>query len=171
MRSPNQDEELLMATAANTTKVIELLNAARASELTAILQYMAQHYELENQDYGKLAKYFKTVAIAEMKHAEALADRILFLGGVPTSKPDGTAKKGQTLAEMLATNLGLEAGAVKMYNDSAKACAELLDHVSKDLFESLLADEDGHFDEFQNLQEHAEKLGTAWLAQQTGAGE
>jgi bacterioferritin len=155
----------------NTAKVIELLNAARAGELTAILQYMAQHYELDNQNYGKLAKYFKAVAIAEMKHAELLAERILFLGGVPTSKPDAVAKKGESLAQMLATDIGLEAGAIKMYNDSAKACGELLDHVSKGLFEQLLADEDGHLDEFQNLKEHAENLGAAWLAQQIGAGE
>jgi bacterioferritin len=169
MRAPNQHEESFMSK--DTKKVIELLNAARAGELTAILQYMAQHYELENQDYGKLAKAIKKTAIDEMKHAEALADRILFLGGVPTSKPDGEAKKGQSVSEMLATDEGLETNTIKMYNDSAKACCELLDHVSKDLFEKLLRAEDGHLDEFQNLKEHADKLGDTWLAMQTGAGE
>lgn len=69
-------------------KVIELLNAARSSELTAIAQYMAQHYELEDQDFGKLASKFKEIAITEMKHAEKLAERILFLKGTPTSAPD-----------------------------------------------------------------------------------
>jgi len=152
-------------------KVVELLNAARAGELTAILQYMAQHYELENQDYGKLAKFLKKTAITEMKHAELLADRILFLGGVPTSKPDAEAKKGQSITDMLATDIALEADAIGKYNASAKACAEALDHVSKDIFEKLLGDENGHLDEFQNLKEHADQLGAAWLAQQTGAGE
>ena len=155
----------------NTKKVIDLLNQGRARELSAILQYMAQHYELENSDYGKLAKAIKKTAIDEMKHAEALADRILFLGGVPTSKPDGEAKKGQSVSEMLATDEGLETNTIKMYNDSAKACGDLLDHVSKDLFEKLLRAEDGHLDEFQNLKEHADKLGDTWLAMQTGAGE
>ncbi|MCK7485212.1 MAG: manganese catalase family protein [Bacillus subtilis] len=62
-------------------KVIDLLNEARARELSAITQYMAQHYELEDQDYGKLAKVMKEIGIQEMKHAEALAERILFLKG------------------------------------------------------------------------------------------
>ena len=87
-------------------KVIEMLNAGRARELGAILQYMAQHYELENDDFGKLAKVLKTTAIVEMKHAEALADRILFLGGMPTSKPAGEVKRGQKIADMIATDIG-----------------------------------------------------------------
>ena len=62
-------------------KVIGLLNEARSRELTAISQYMAQHYELEDSDFGKLASKFKEVAITEMKHAEKLAERILFLKG------------------------------------------------------------------------------------------
>jgi len=66
-------------------KVIDLLNAARARELTAISQYMIQHYELEDTDFGKLAKRMKEIAIQEMKHAEALAERILFLNWPRTS--------------------------------------------------------------------------------------
>ncbi len=69
-------------------KVFDLLNAARSRELTAISQYMVQHYELEDKDFGKLGKKMKEVAIQEMKHAEALAERILFLKGEPTTKPD-----------------------------------------------------------------------------------
>jgi len=66
-------------------KVIDLLNKARSREIAAITQYMAQHYELEDSDFGKLASKFKEIAIAEMKHAEKLAERILFLKGEPTS--------------------------------------------------------------------------------------
>ncbi len=157
--------------AKDATKVIDLLNVGRASELTAILQYMAHHYELDDQDFGKLAKVMKATAIAEMKHAEALAERILFLGGTPTSKPDGQAKKGQKIAEMLMTDIGLEAGAVKMYNASAVACAAAGDQVSKDLFEKLLGDEEDHLDAFQNLADHVAQLGDAYLATLTGPGE
>jgi bacterioferritin len=149
-------------------KVIELLNQARASELTAILQYMAHHYELDDTDFGKLAKILKKTAIEEMKHAEKLAERILFLNGTPTSKPDGEAKKGQEVAQLLATDIGLEEGAVKMYNASANACAAEKDQVSKKLFEELLADEEEHLDVFQNVKAHVDKLGAAYLATLTG---
>jgi bacterioferritin len=144
-------------------KVIEVLNAGRSRELGAILQYMAQHFELANDDYGKLAKIVKTTAIVEMKHAEALAERILFLGGVPTSKPTPEVKRGQKIADMLATNIGLEEDAVKLYNEAAVVCAENLDHVSKAIFESLLKEEDAHLDMFQNIAEHVESLGDVYL--------
>jgi bacterioferritin len=157
--------------AKDTKKVIELLNAARSRELSAILQYMAQHYELEDQDYGKLGKIIKKTAIVEMKHAEAFAERILFLGGVPTSKPDLEAKKGQKIAEMLGTDIGLEDQAVKMYNESSIVCAECLDMVSKDLFEKILRDEDEHVNLFQNLKDHVDKLGDIYIATLTGAAE
>jgi len=155
----------------DTQKVIDMLNVARSREITAILQYMAQHYELDDQDFGKLAKAMKATGIAEMKHAEALAERILFLGGKPTSKPDAEVKKGQKIADLLATDIGLEAAAVQLYNESAKACADLLDHVSKALFESLLADETAHLDMFQNIKEHVDQLGDTYLATLAGAGE
>src|SRR5512136_1255311 len=105
-------------------KVIDLLNAARSRELTAITQYMAQHYELEDQDYGKLAKKLKDIAIQEMKHAEALAERILFLEGEPTTKPDAGAKKGQDFAGMLTTDIGLETQAIKLYNEASLVCGQ-----------------------------------------------
>ena len=151
-------------------KVIDLLNKARASELTAISQYMAHHYELDDSDFGKLAKILKKTGIEEMKHAEKLAERILFLGGTPTTKPDGEAKKGQEIAKMLATDIGLETGAVKMYNAAANACAAEKDQISKQLFEELLADEEEHLDVFQNIKEHVDKLGAAYLATLTGGG-
>jgi bacterioferritin len=152
----------------DTKKVIDLLNEARARELTAIMTYMAQHYELENDDFGKLAKVLKTTAIVEMKHAEALADRILFLGGVPTSKPAGDIKKGQKIADKLATDIVLEEDAVRLYNESAVACAEARDQVSKALFEQLLADEEAHLDLFMNIKDHIAELGDAYVATLTG---
>ncbi len=161
----------------NKEKVIELLNEARASELTAILQYMSQHYELEDQDFGKPALMLKTTGIDEMRHAEAFADRILFLGGTPTSVPDGQTAKGQEIEEILAYDMGLETGAIEMYNHHAQACGELGDQISKALFERILAEEEAHFDQFDNVHGHIEKLGAAYLATlvggeaEPGAGE
>jgi len=149
-------------------KVIDLLNKARAGELTAIMQYMAHHYELADADFGKLGAVLKKTAIEEMKHAEKLAERILFLKGTPTSKPDGEIKKGQEIAQMLATDVALEAGAITMYNESALACAADKDQISKELFEELLGEEEEHFDQFENIKDHIEKLGAAYLATLTG---
>jgi len=149
-------------------KVIDLLNQARSRELTAITQYMAQHYELEDQDFGKLASKLKEIGIQEMKHAEKLAERILYLKGEPTSKPDGVAKKGQKIQEMLTTDIGLEAQAIKMYNDASVVCAAEKDQISKEVFEELLKDEEDHLNIFENMKAHIEKLGSAYLATLTG---
>ncbi|UCF55742.1 MAG: bacterioferritin [Deltaproteobacteria bacterium] len=150
-------------------KVIDLLNAARSRELTAITQYMAQHYELEDADFGKLASKIKEIGIQEMKHAEDLAERILFLKGEPTSKPDAGVKKGQEIADMLATDIALESQAIKMYNEAALTCAEEKDQISKQLFERLLGEEEEHLDFFENLKDHVDKLGAAYLATLTGS--
>ena len=149
-------------------KVIEWLNQARAREMGAITQYMAQHYELEDQDFGKLATKLKEIAIQEMKHAEKLAERILFLRGVPTSKPDGTPKKTQEIPDMLVTDIGLESEAIKMYNEASLICAAEKDQISKDLFEELLKDEEGHLDLFENMKDHIDKMGASYLATLTG---
>lgn len=147
-------------------KVIEALNGARMRELGAISQYLSQHYELEDQMYEKLADRFKDIGIQEMKHAEKFAGRILFLGGVPSSKPDHLALKGQAIAEILQTGIGLEAEAVKMYNDSAKLCRDEGDNGSAELFEEILIEEEGHLDEFQNKAAFVKDLGAAYLATQ-----
>jgi bacterioferritin len=149
-------------------KVIDLLNKGRARELTAISQYMSQHYELEDTDFGKLASKFKEIAITEMKHAEKLAERILFLHGEPTSKPDALAKKSQQIPQMLTTNMALEAAAMKMYNEAAMVCAAEKDQISKELFEDLLKDEEDHFNYFENTKDHVDKLGAAYLATLAG---
>lgn len=135
-------------------------------ELGAISQYLAQHYELEDQMYEKLADRLKDIGIQEMKHAEKFAGRILFLGGVPSSKPDVVALKGQTIAEMLQTGIGLEEAAVRMYNDSVKLCRDEGDNGSAELFEEILIEEEGHLDEFQNKAAFVKDLGAAYLATQ-----
>ena len=149
-------------------KVIDLLNKARSAELGAINQYMIHHYELEDKDFGKLASKIKEISIVEMKHAEKLAERILFLKGEPTSKPDSSPKKGQEIPEILATDMAFEAQAVKMYNDAAVICAAEKDQKSKDLFEEFLSDEEGHLNFFGNIKDHVDKLGAAYIATLTG---
>lgn len=149
-------------------KVIDLLNEARSRELTAITQYMAQHYELEDRDFGKLATKVKEIAIVEMKHAEKLAERILFLKGEPTSKPDASAKKGQQIPDMLSTDVALEAQAIKMYNEASVICAAEKDQISKELFEELLKEEEDHLNTFENIKDHIDKLGASYLATLTG---
>ena len=145
-------------------KVIDLLNAARSRELTAISQYMAQHYELEDKDFGKLAKKMKEIAIQEMKHAEAFAERILFLKGTPMYKPDADVKKGQDLTAMLTTDAKLENTAIKMYNEAAMICAAENDQISKLLFEKILGEEEEHLNFFENTEEHVKTLGAAYVA-------
>jgi bacterioferritin len=149
-------------------KVIDLLNKARSRELTAISQYMAQHYELEDTDFGKLASKIKEIAITEMKHAEKLAERILFLDGEPSYKPDALPKKGQQIPQMLTTDMALEDGAIKLYNEAALVCAAEKDQISKELFEDLLKDEEDHINYFENTKDHVDKLGAAYLASLTG---
>jgi len=149
-------------------KVIDLLNKGRSRELTAISQYMVQHYELEDQDFGKLATKIKEIAIQEMKHAEKLAERILFLKGEPTSKPDGVAKQGQKISDMFTTDIALEAQAIKMYNEASVTCAAEKDQISKELFEELLKEEEVHLNTFENIKGHIDKLGAAYLATLAG---
>jgi bacterioferritin len=129
---------------------------------------MVQHYELEDQDFGKLASKLKEIAIQEMKHAEKLAERILFIKGEPTTKPDGAAKKGQKIPDMLTTDIALESEAIKLYNEASVVCAAEKDQISKELFEELLKDEENHLNYFENVKDHIGRLGAAYLATLTG---
>ena len=149
-------------------RVIDLLNQARAHELGVISQYMIHHYELEDKDYGKLASTLKEIAITEMKHAEKLADRVLFLNGEPVSRPAGEAVKGQEITDMLKTDIGLEANVVALYNEAAVLCTAEKDQVSKDLFEELLRQEEGHLDTFENIRDLIGTLGAPYLVSLTG---
>jgi bacterioferritin len=103
-----------------------------------------------------------------MKHAEQLADRILFLKGEPTTKPTGKAMKGQEIPEMLKTDIGLELEAIQMYNEAAVICAAEKDQVSKGLFEELFKDEEDHLNTFENIRDLIDKLGAPYLATLTG---
>lgn len=144
--------------------VIDMLNEGRKRELLAVAQYLAQHYELADQMYNRLATRMKKIGIQEMGHAEGFAERILFLGGKPADKPNIPAKRGLSIEEMLKESINLEDEAVKMYNESALKCAEQGDQVSRQLFERLAAEEEEHLDEFQNTLDHVNNLGASYLA-------
>ena len=148
--------------------VINALNKARASELAAILQYMSQHYELADNDYGQFAQQLKLIAIDEMRRAEMLAERIHILGGTPTSKPDMETKKKMSAIEIMKLGVEQEEAAVRDYNESLQVCRDCRDSLSGKIFEQLITEEQMHLDHFQDIVGHIEELGNAYLAMQVG---
>ena len=156
------------STKSNKEAVIEVLNKARASELAAILQYMSQHYELGDNDYGQFAQQLKLIAIDEMRHAEMLAERILVLSGTPTSKPDMAVKKKQKVLPLMKYDEGLEETAVADYNAFLQVCRDNRDYVSAKIFEQLIVEEQIHLEHFQDIIQHIDDLGDAYLATQVG---
>jgi len=127
-------------------KVIAELNAALKEELTAISQYFLHAEMCENWKYEKLAKFIKKQSIDEMKHAEALMERILFLDGTPNMTELLQIKVGQNVKEQIANDLQLELNAVAMYNNSVRIARDEGDNASRELFEMLLKDEEAHVD-------------------------
>jgi bacterioferritin len=126
-------------------KVIDQLNQALRDELTAINQYFLHAEMSENWGYKKYSKYIKKQSIDEMKHAEALMERILFLDGTPSMQPFELAI-GKSVKDMVESDLALEHEAVASYNESIRVCVENGDNGSGDLFVRLLRDEEGHVD-------------------------
>src|SRR5215470_2898232 len=127
-------------------KVIALLNQALKEELTAINQYFLHAEMCENWHYGRLADHVKKESIDEMKHAEALIERILFLDGTPNMTELMKLTIGANVKEQLESDLKLEIDAVAMYNHAVKVAREEGDNISRELFERLLKDEEGHVD-------------------------
>lgn len=148
-------------------KVIEQLNAALSSEMTAVVQYMVQAETCENWGYARLAALTKARAIEEMHHAEHFIERIIFLDGTPEVAVSLTPKIGKSVQEHLALDYEDEIEAVKNYNAAAQICREAGDAGSKDLFERTIPEEERHAD-FLEAQLHSiEEMGVgAYLAQQ-----
>lgn len=149
-------------------KVIEVLNKARSMELQAIGQYMNQHYNLDDMDYGELAAKVKLIAIDEMRHAEQFAERIKELGGEPTTEMSGKVSCGQTVEAIFPFDSKLEDDTIFIYNQFLNVCRENGDSVSMKLFEAINAEEQEHYNYFDNVSDHIEKLGPAYLAQIAG---
>ncbi len=149
-------------------KVVEVLNKARAMELQAIHQYMNQHYGLDDADYGELAAKVKLIAIDEMRHAEAFAERIKELGGEPTTDLADKVIKGQEIKEVFHFDAKLEDDTVDIYNQFALVCRENGDAISVKLFETIIDEEQAHFNYFDNITNHLETLGNTFLARIAG---
>ncbi len=150
----------------NREKSIELLNQAIGEELVAVHQYMYFHFHCDNQGYDMLAAIFKKTAIEEMIHIEHIADRVLFLKGEIEMEPADGVKKINIVKEMLEFATASENAAILMYNDFANQCSANADSVTKKIFEGLVADEERHFDQFDNEMENLEKFGDRYLALQ-----
>jgi len=153
---------------ARKAKVIEALNKARAMELQAIYQYMNQHYNLDDMDYGEMAASVKLIAIDEMRHAEAFAERIKELGGEPTAEPTAPIEKGQPVEKVFPFDAQLEEVTVDIYNQLLLVCRENGDSISMKIFETIIDEEQSHFNYFDNVGGHIEQLGDTYLAQVAG---
>lgn len=150
------------------SKVIDVLNKARAMELQAIHQYMNQHYNLDDMDYGELAVKVKLIAIDEMRHAEIFAERIKELGGEPTAGLSGKVERGQPVETVFPFDAEQEDYAIGAYNQFLSVCRENGDSSSVKLFEAIIDEEQEHLNYFENVTAHIEKLGATYLAQIAG---
>jgi bacterioferritin len=149
-------------------KVIEQLNRALREELTAINQYFVHAEMCENWGYVKLSKYIKKQSIDEMKHAEKLMERILFLDASPSMEPLALSI-GSNVRAMIQSDLKLEVDAVTMYNEAVRIATDNLDSGSRDLFVALLKDEEEHVDWLEAQAHQIAEIGyERYLAKQTG---
>ena len=149
-------------------KVIEVLNKARAMELFAIHQYMNQHYNLDDMDYGELAANMKLIAIDEMRHAENFAERIKELGGEPTAQKDGKIVTGQEVTVIYEADANQEEATIEAYSGFLAICKDAGDIVSARLFERIIDEEQAHLTYYDNIDGHIKKLGDTYLAKIAG---
>ncbi|HEY2015138.1 MAG TPA: bacterioferritin [Bryobacteraceae bacterium] len=148
-------------------KVIALLNEALKEELTAINQYFLHAEMCENWHYERLGSFIKKQSIDEMKHAEILIERILFLDGTPSLTEPMQLSIGQNVKEQLASDLKLEIGAVGMYNRCVQVARDEGDNASRELFERLLKDEESHVDWLEAQLYQIQEIGyERYLSQQ-----
>ena len=140
-------------------KVIEFLNESLRNELTAINQYWL-HYRLFNH-WGvyKLAEFERHESIDEMKHADWLAERILFLDGLPNFQLLGRLRIGETVEEALKADLAMELEAVAQLKAAISYCEEVKDYVSRELFQKILTSEEEHVDTLETQFEMIERMG------------
>jgi bacterioferritin len=148
-------------------KVIALLNEALKEELTAINQYFLHAEMCENWHYGKLGSYIKKQSIDEMKHAEEVIERILFLDATPVMTEPMTLTIGKNVKDQLESDLKLEIQAVDMYNRAVQVSREEGDNATRELFERLLKDEEKHVDWLEAQLHQISEMGyERYLAQQ-----
>jgi bacterioferritin len=140
-------------------KVIEFLNEALKNELTAVNQYWLHYRLLDNMGISKLAAFERHESIDEMKHADQLAERILFLDGLPNFQMLGRLRVGETVEEILKADLELEHEAIPLLRDAIVHCESVRDFVSRDLFASILSNEEHHVDVLETQFAMIERMG------------
>jgi len=140
-------------------KVIEFLNEALKNELTAINQYFLHYRMLDNWGIKKLAKFEFGESVDEMKHADQLTERILFLDGLPNFQLLGRLRIGENVEEILKADLELENEALPMLKDAIEHCEKVRDYVSRDLFAAILDSEEDHVDMLEQQFDMIERMG------------
>jgi len=146
-------------------RVVEYLNKALRHELTAVNQYWLHYRLLDNWGYLSLAKKWRKEAIEEMQHADTLVARIIFLDGFPNMQALEPLHIGQTVKEILDCDLQAELSARALYEEAATHCHSVKDYVSRDLFEQLMSDEEGHIDFLETQLDLVGRLGLELYAQ------
>jgi len=153
-------------------KVLEFLQEVLTAELTAINQYFLHAEMMENWGYERLAKITKKESIEEMRHAEALLHRMLYLDGAPNMAKLFPLRIGQNVKQMIENDLALECEAVPRLNKAIQAAVEAGDNGSRDLFESILKDEEHHIDFLEAQLHMIQEVGYEnYLAEQIKDGE
>ena len=148
-------------------KIIELLNDVLTAELTAVNQYFLHSEMCENWGYERLQKVIRKHSIGEMKHAEELIERVLFLEGIPNVQRLGKINIGENIPEILKLDLALELEALPRLNQGIETCRELGDNNSRHLLEEILEDEEEHIDWIEAQLALIEQVGAQnYLAQQ-----
>lgn len=140
-------------------KVIEFLNTALKNELTAINQYWLHYRMLDDWGMKRLAAFEREESIDEMKHADKLAERILFLDGLPNFQLLGRLRIGENVKEVLEADLAVEHDAIPLLRDAIEHCEKVRDYVSRDLFAAILESEEHHVDELETQLSLIESMG------------
>ncbi len=140
-------------------KVLEFLNEALKNELTAVNQYWLHYRMLDNWGVSRLAAYEREESIDEMKHADRLAERILFLEGLPNFQMLGRLRVGENVEEVLRSDLELEREACIQLRNAIEYCESKRDYVSRDLFSEILSNEEEHVDNLEKQLEMIQLMG------------
>ncbi len=140
-------------------KVIEHLNVALRNELTAVNQYWLHYRLLDNWGVARLAEFERHESIDEMKHADKLAERILFLDGLPNFQLLGRLRVGESVEEVLKADLALEEEALPPLRDAIAYCESVRDFVSRDLFADILESEEEHVDTLEKQFDMIRQMG------------
>ena len=140
-------------------QVIDYLNRALTNELTAINQYWLHYRVLHHWGVRKLAEYERHESIDEMKHADTLAERVLFLDGLPNFQAIHRLKVGETVEEILRADLAVEMEAIPLLKDAIQHCETVRDYVSREIFERILESEEEHVDFLETQFDMIERMG------------